>query len=227
MTNQAPPRIMLALGWREILVSSSTMFVRATLDRILPELLMPDPTVNDHMAKALEDMKASASTSSWGTDYEAAEVERERWRGVYDEQQFLRRQVLDFAFVTLFHMLERRLQKFLRDADRLYGGAILNGTRQSLDFNAMLGVLARCGYDTNERPFRHNLRKLNVISNVVKHGHGSSLTRIAQEFPGICIRKELDEEMTPEHLVLTPELLSELGTSVAAFWESFPAEQFI
>jgi hypothetical protein len=109
----------------------------------------------------------------------------------------------------------------------VHGGAVLKGEKEPPDFCAMARVLARCGYDIEGQPFTRDLHKLNLISNAVKHGHGRSLTQLAKEFPDLLLHRAPEEELTPEHLFLTAELLNELSASVAAFWEVFPAQQFV
>jgi hypothetical protein len=225
MTDLASSRIVLAFGWRELLVSNATAYVRATLDRLLPSLLMPDPEVFDLVNEARLDAQAHMDFSTWRPDG-ADQYAQDLLRGFFDEQQFLQRQVREFAFAALFHLLERTVQKILRDADRMHGGAVLKGEKEPLDFNAMLRVIARGGYDIGGQPFTRDLHQLNLIANAVKHGHGRSLTQLASEFPDLLLRRAPGEDLTPEHLFLTAELLSELSASVAAFWEAFPAQQF-
>jgi hypothetical protein len=87
-------------------------------------------------------------------------------------------------------------------------------------------ALAQCGYVTDEQPFARDLHKLNLMSNAVKHGHERSLTQLAKEFPHLFLHRAPNEPLVVEHLFLTPELLIELAASVAAFWRSFPTQQF-
>jgi hypothetical protein len=74
----------------------------------------------------------------------------------------------------------------------------------SKNFNAMLCVLAQCGYVTDDQPFARDLHKLNLISNAVKHGHGHSLTQLAEEFPDLFLDRAPNEPLVLEHLFLTP-----------------------
>ena len=222
---QTSPRIVLAFGWRDILINNATAYVKATLDRLLPALDMPDPEAFELVEEARREARAGM-TESWRTEEEADEVADNLMRAFFDEQKFLQRQAREFAFAALFHIWERTVWKILRDADRIHHGAVLEGKKKKLDIDSTLRVLARCGYDTEGQPFVRDLHKLNLISNAVKHGHGSSLTQLAEEFPDLLLRRELGEELTPEHLFLTAEHLTELAASVAAFWELFPAQQY-
>jgi hypothetical protein len=74
----------------------------------------------------------------------------------------------------------------------------------------------------DEQPFARDLHKLNLISNAVKHGHGRSLTLLAEEFPDLFLHRAPNEPLVLEHLFLTPELLRQLAASVAAFWICSP-----
>jgi hypothetical protein len=133
----------------------------------------------------------------------------------------LQRQARDFAFVALFHLTERTVKKVLLDADKMHDGAVLKG-KDPKDFNAMLGVLARCGYVTDGKPFAPNLQKLNLISNAIKHGQGPSLSRLASEFPDLILYRHPGKPLAPDQVFLTAELLRELAASVADFWGAFP-----
>jgi 2-hydroxychromene-2-carboxylate isomerase len=227
VNEQVSPRILLAYGWRELLVNNATDYVRVTLDRLLPALVMPAPDVFDFVKAAREDLKARSAFGDRHSDEEADRYEQDLLNELFAKQRFLQRQVREFAFAALFHTLERTVWKVLQDADRLNAGAVLKNEGKSLDFCSMLKVLARCGYDTTDRPFRRDLHKLNLISGAVKHGHGRSLTQLHQEFPEVFLYRSADEELTREHLYLTAELLNELANAVAAFWETFPAEQIV
>lgn len=226
MTDQQPsPRIVLAFGQREILANATTAYARATLERLLPALVMPDPEAFECVQEARREARAQAGMA-WDADDEADQVASDLMRAFFDEQQFLQRQIRDFAFAALFHLLERAVQKILRDADTIHGGAVLKGKKPPTEFKAVLCVLAQCGYVTDGQPFAHDLHKLNRISNAVKHGQGRSLAQLAEEFPDLFLRRVPNETLVPEHLVLTPELLSQLAASVAAFWSSFPTQQY-
>jgi hypothetical protein len=185
---------------------------------------MPDPEAFDLVKEAHREARARAGMA-WDADHEADQASSDLMQAFFDEQQFLQRQVQDFAFAALFHLLERAVRKILREADTVYCGTVLEG-KEPKDFCAMLRVLARCGYVTEAQPFVRDLRKLNLISNAVKHGRGKSLTRLAKEFPDLFLCRAPNEELVPEHLFLTSELLTQLAESVAAFWASFPTQEF-
>jgi hypothetical protein len=87
MTDLASSRIVLAFGWRELLVSNATAYVRATLDRLLPSLLMPDPEVFDLVNEARLDAQAHMDFSTWRPDG-ADQYAQDLLRGFFDEQQF-------------------------------------------------------------------------------------------------------------------------------------------
>jgi hypothetical protein len=222
MTDQTSPRIILTFRQREILTNITTAYARATLERLLPALFMPDPEAFDLVEEARREARADMA---WDVDDEADQAASDLMRAFFDEQQFLQRQVRDFAFAALFHLLERAVQKILQQADTIHSGAVLKGKKPK-NFSAVLRVLARCGYVTDGQPFAPDLHKLNLISNAVKHGHGDSLTQLAEEFPDLFLHRAPDESLDPEHLCLAPELLSQLAASVAAFWGSFPTQQF-
>jgi hypothetical protein len=225
VTDQTSPRIVLAFGWRATLAYQPTAFVKAMLDRLIPALLMPDPEAFEIAEKARQDALEHFS-DSWQSDEEANEHAQDMLRSFFDEQRFQQRQVREFAFAMLFHVLERTVRKILVEGDTVNRGAVLDGKQVPGKLADMLGVLARCGYNTEGRPFMHDLHKLEVIANAVKHGHGRSLNQLAEEFPNLLLYRAPGEELTPEHLFLTAELLRELASSVAAFWEAFPSQQF-
>jgi len=225
MTDQPSPRIVLAFGQKDILTNATTAYARATLERLLPALVMPDAQAFECVEEARREARAQAGMA-WDADDEADQVASDLMGAFFDEQEFLQRQVRDFAFAALFHLLERAVQKILRDADAIHGGAVLKGQKPPEKFKEMLCVLAQCGYVTDGQPFAHDLHKLNLINNAVKHGQGSSLTQLAEEFPDLFLCRVSNETLVLEHLLLTPELLSQLAASVAAFWSAFPAQQY-
>jgi len=161
---------------------------------------------------------------SWDAEDEADEAASGPMKTFFDERQFLRRQVLDFAFAALFHLLERALQRILHQADDVHSEGVLQG-KKLRQFDEMCRVLARCGYDTTGLPFARDLDKLKLISNAVKHGQGVALYRLAKEFPELFLSREPTETLVFEHLSLTPELFTRLAASVADFWDSFPTQQ--
>jgi hypothetical protein len=184
MKNRPATPIVLTFGRREILANRTTTFASATLERLLPALVMPEHEAFDFVEAARRKAYEQAGMA-WDADDEAAQAARDVMREFVKEQQFLQRQVLDFAFPALFHFLERAVQEILRDADTLYGGAVLKGKEPPKEFKAMLCVLAQRGYATEGKSFTHDLNKLNLISNAVKHGRGQSLTRLAKKFPDL------------------------------------------
>jgi hypothetical protein len=113
---------------------------------------------------------------AWDAEDEADEAASGLMQAFFNEQRFIQRRVLEFAFAALFHLLERALQRILHQADDAYCGKVPKGKKlRQLNFDKMLRVLARCGYDTNELPFAGDLHQLNLISNAVKHGQGTAL----------------------------------------------------
>jgi hypothetical protein len=227
MTDQPSPPIVLALGQREIFTNATTAYVRATLERLLPALVMPDPEVFECVEEARREARAQTGLA-WDADDKVDQVATDLMRVSFNEQEFLRKQVLDFAFAGLFHLLERSVLKIVLEADKRNCKTVLNAKerKKNLHFKDIQCVLARCGYVTDEQSFTHDLHKLNLISNAVKHGQGGALTQLADEFPDLFLRRAPNETLVPEHLVRTPELLTQLAASVAAFWGSFPTQQY-
>lgn len=148
---------------------------------------MPNPEAFDFVEQAQIEARAGMTRDSSPLDDEADDVANDLMQEFFDYQQFLQRQVRDFAFAALFHLLERTVRKILLEADRRYGGAVLKAEKDTENFKAMLSVLARCDYVTDEQPFARDLRKLNLISNAIKHGHGRSLTKLSEEFPDLFL----------------------------------------
>jgi len=214
MKNHPATPIVLTLGRREILAKTTTAYASATLERLLPALIMPDREAFDLVEEARRAAHEQAGMT-WDAADEAEQATTDMMRGFFEEQQFVQRQVLDFAFAALFHLLERAVQEILSEAN----------AEPPEEFKDTLRVLAQRGYVTEGKPFTHDLNKLNLISNAVKHGRGKSLTRLAKKFPDLFLNREPNETLRPEHLLLTPELLNHLAESVAAFWSSFPAQE--
>jgi hypothetical protein len=227
MTDPPSPRIVLTFGQREILTNATTAYVKATLDRLLPALDMPDPEAFKCVEETRHEARAQAGMA-WDADEEADRVASDLMRVFFDEQEFLQKQVLDFAFAGLFHLLERTVLKIILEADKRHCETVLNldERKKNLCFEDVRRVLARCGYVTDDQSFARDLHKLNLISNAVKHGQGRSLKRLAKEFPDLFLCPAPNETFVLEHLVLTRKLLSELAASVAAFWSAFPAQQY-
>jgi hypothetical protein len=225
MAEQAASCIILSYGWRDILARQPRAFVDSTLRRVIPSLSIPDQEAFEIAEEARQ--TALEPGSSWQEEQEAEDYAQAVLRGFFDEQEFMQRQVREFAFATLFHVFERTLRKILIEANRIYKESVLKGDGDLASLDSMLGVLARCGYDTDGQPYRQSLHKLNLISNAVKHGHGRSLTQLAEKFPELFLHRAQDEALALEHLhYLTAELLIELAEAVAAFWESFPSQRF-
>jgi hypothetical protein len=213
MARQVVPRVVLNYGWRERLAYQPVAFARAALDRLIPALLMPDQEAFD-IATAAK-LEFQVSTSDYTSDDAADLYEADVLRPFFDEQRYLQRQVLEFAFSALFHAFERTLRKILLEANLLHNQTILKSESEVYKLTGMLSVLARCGYPTAWSSFRPDLDKLNMISNAVKHGQGVALRQLANKFPELFLCREPDEVLLPDHLHLKPELLTELANSVA------------
>jgi hypothetical protein len=102
MTDQTSRRIILSFGQREILTDITTAYARATLERLLPALAMPDPEAFDFVEEARIEAREGMASDRPPLDDEANEVANGLMQEFFDYQQFLQRQVRDFAFAAPF-----------------------------------------------------------------------------------------------------------------------------
>jgi hypothetical protein len=131
--------------------------------------------------------------------------------------------VLGLAFAGLFHLFERQVVMVLDQLAHRFGGGVWGAKGRPTDpqLPDLRKALARIGYRLiGERSIK--LDRLQLIANVVKHGGGTSLGKLARSHPDLLWGWQPGSPATTDMLGLTPELFKEFVVALALFWREFP-----
>jgi hypothetical protein len=152
--------------------------------------------------------------------------------GVYEELEFVRRQVTGLAVAGLYHLWERLLKRFviqeLVTADlrwRQPYNVILEVYKY--DFKQLTTLISDNGWDIKAEDFYRDLYSLCLVANVVKHGNGRSCEELLKTAPEFFRTHWLSSPVSgrpssAEELSLDARHFERFTQAVRAFFRQFP-----
>lgn len=154
---------------------------------------------------------------------EDAEALSER---IYSDLEFVKGQVTGLAISGLYHLWERLLKTFLvrmfADCNPPY---VRSKAVWNADFNTLVSLLAKCGWDVKSTDFHTDLDRLHLVANVIKHGNGKSCNDLMAKAPEMFHDFHspfLNRGRGAKHLELTKDDFLRFVVAVRRFFEQVP-----
>ena len=163
----------------------------------------------------------------------AAEIAQDKGVSYYMELRLVKYEFTAISIVSLYHLWEQQLRKFLFD-EISHNKNIDLTTFCDDGYNKIVDILQQFSIDIESFTSFPLLTELRLLSNTVKHGDGRSARKLKEmkpelfRKPGLDIPVELslDSTLLEENLVISDNDFSRYSDTICKWWDEFPERSF-
>jgi hypothetical protein len=140
---------------------------------------------------------------------------------LYDDLRFVGDQVTMLAIAGVYHLWERSVKGFL-ESQFSDNGYIPFAKVREADFKKITKVLSDFGWDIRDADFYSQLDNLRLITNVAKHGDGTSCKALLKQAPDMFRKTGLNVPASARNLKLSQDDFCKATTAATEFFKQFP-----
>ena len=223
MTKPSPVQLYICDWQRAYALRVTKALIEEIKSKILPLASSARQDAEEAMHSWLEMLRHDPDRSN-GCDIDDPNAEQYEYM-LWEDLMFARSQLIGISLTSVYHLWEQLTKRFVI-SELCKDGVTLEKKFHGWHFEQACDIFRAFGYDLRSKNYYPDLSRLHALSNVVKHGHGSSRSKLAEIWPNVVseFRSEAVDFMQPvsDELNLRPKHFDQLSTAVVCFWEDIP-----